>query len=93
MCLNYGKKQSNQYVCCKVILFLIYFPLQICPLKTCNQDVSKATRSFKLGQLIEDSIARIDVLKQYPFGQAYGRGDGASQKQFLGTLLSPYQTK
>ena len=41
----------------KVILFFSnYFPLQICTLKICHQDISKSitARGFKLGQLIED---------------------------------------
>ena len=35
-----------------------YCPLQIWTLKTCNEDVSKSiiSRSFKLGQLIEDDF-------------------------------------
>ena len=36
--------------------FSNYLPLHILTLKTCNHDISKSitTRSFKLGQLIED---------------------------------------
>ena len=37
-------------------IFLIYCPLQIRPLKTCNKDISKTitASSLKLGQLVED---------------------------------------
>ena len=41
----------------KVILFFSnYLPLKIWTLKICNHDISKSitSRSFKLGQLIED---------------------------------------
>ena len=40
----------------KYIFFSTYRPLQIWPLKTCNQDILKIikARGFKHGQLIED---------------------------------------
>ena len=40
-----------------VVVFLSHCPLQILPLKTCSQDISKTitTSSLKLCQLIEDN--------------------------------------
>ena len=50
------RKLNDENLKKSFVFFPIYLPLQIWTLKICNHDISntKTTRSFKLGQLIED---------------------------------------
>ena len=62
--------------------------MQIWPLKTCNQDISKSfiARNFKFGQLIQDEgLYSYLVLKKStidPYGQAFGEWSGSQVKKF-----------